>query len=127
MVDVGPPQPRLLDDVLGVGGGAEHLVGDGEQQAAVARERVLAHADVAYPAEGCASGSAHALENPWDSIPSAVLPLAAHVRERDPGRELHQGRRTELLEQPGRQLVGDPRGRLGHRLGVLHDVTLERA
>src|SRR5918995_6119380 len=49
MVDVRPPQPRLLDDVLGVGRGAEHLVGDGEQQAAVARERVFVHADVAYP------------------------------------------------------------------------------
>ena len=36
-----PPQPGLLDDVLGVGGGAEHLVGDREEQAAVGDERVV--------------------------------------------------------------------------------------
>ena len=52
--------------------------------------------------------------------------LSGHVRGRDNGRELHQRRRTELLEQPSGQLVSDPRGRLGHRLGVLHDVTLQR-
>ena len=31
----------------------------------------------AYPADGCASGSGQALENPWASIPSAVLHLVA--------------------------------------------------
>ena len=41
VVDVRPPQPGLLDDVLGVGGRAEHLVGDGEEQAAVGDERVV--------------------------------------------------------------------------------------
>ena len=41
VVDVRPSQPRLLDDVLGVGRGAEHLVGDREQQAAVEGEVVL--------------------------------------------------------------------------------------
>src|SRR5262249_16655413 len=75
VVDLGPAQPRLLDDVLGVGGRAEHLVGDGEQQAAVASERVVAHAEVADPAEGCASGTVHAFENHWASLPSAVLRL----------------------------------------------------
>src|SRR5215203_7516527 len=39
-VDVGPPQPGLLDHVLGVSRRAEHLVGDGEEQAAVGEERV---------------------------------------------------------------------------------------
>ena len=51
VVDVGPPQPCLLDDVLGVGGRPEHLVGDGEQQAAVGANAV-AHAEVAYLADG---------------------------------------------------------------------------
>ncbi len=41
VVDVGPSQPRLLDDVFGVSGGAEHLVGDGEEQAAMGDERIL--------------------------------------------------------------------------------------
>ena len=81
---------------------------------------------VAYPAEGCASGSVHALENPCDSIPIAVLHLVVRFANPTDGRELHHGRRAELLEQPGGQLVGDPRRRLAHRLGVLHDVTLER-
>ncbi|EOD70613.1 hypothetical protein H480_00135 [Amycolatopsis vancoresmycina DSM 44592] len=37
-VHVHPPQPRLLQDVFGVGGRAEQLVGDGEQQVAAAEE-----------------------------------------------------------------------------------------
>jgi hypothetical protein len=41
----------------------------------VAGERLLAHADVTYRAEGCASGRSHAEENPWASMPSAVLHL----------------------------------------------------
>ena len=39
-IDARPPQPGLLQDVLGVGGRAEHLVGDGEQQVAVGDERL---------------------------------------------------------------------------------------
>jgi hypothetical protein len=35
-----PAQPGLLQDVLRVGGGAEHLVGNGEQQVAVGEERL---------------------------------------------------------------------------------------
>ena len=31
--------------------------------------------DVPEPAERCANGTLHALENPWDSMPTAVLPL----------------------------------------------------
>src|SRR5439155_11584936 len=52
-----------------------HLVGHSEQQAAVAAERVVAHAEMAVLAEGCASGTLHTLENPCDSIPNAVLAL----------------------------------------------------
>src|SRR5262249_9034395 len=51
------------------------LIGDRKQQAAMPREGILAHAEVAYPAERCASGSAQTLENPWASIPIAVLHL----------------------------------------------------
>ena len=40
VADVRPPQPGLLQDVLGVGRGIEHLVGDGEEQAAVLDERL---------------------------------------------------------------------------------------
>ena len=39
-IDVRPAQPGLLQDVLRVGGRAEHLVGDGEQQVAVGDERL---------------------------------------------------------------------------------------
>ncbi len=39
-VHAGPLQPGLLDDVLGVGGRAEQLVGDGEEQGAVGDERL---------------------------------------------------------------------------------------
>src|SRR5207253_10418068 len=73
VVDGGPPQPRLLHHVLGVGGGAEHLVGDGEQKPAVPRERVIAHAEAAYPRDACANGTAHESEKPCDSMPSAVF------------------------------------------------------
>ena len=45
VVDVGPAQPRVLDDVVGVRGAAEQLVGDGEEQRAEVvehlRRRVL--------------------------------------------------------------------------------------
>src|ERR687898_2921710 len=68
-VDIGPPQPGLLDHVLGVGGRAEHLVSDGEQQAAVGDERVVGHV-----VEGTASGfRSQAAENSCDSMPNAVL------------------------------------------------------
>ena len=40
VVDLGPAQPGLLQHVLGVGGRAEHLVGDREQQVPVRDERV---------------------------------------------------------------------------------------
>src|SRR5215203_4329446 len=74
-VDVGPPQPGLLDHVLGVGSRAEHLVGDGEQQAAVGDERVVGHV-----VEGTASGfRSHASAKPSDSMPSATLPLVVKL------------------------------------------------
>ena len=56
-VDVSPLQPGLLDHVLGIGGGAEHLVGDGEEQAAVGDERVVGHV-VADTASGFRSQAA---------------------------------------------------------------------
>jgi hypothetical protein len=37
-VDLHPPQPGFLQDVLGVDSRSEHLVGDGEQQVAVGDE-----------------------------------------------------------------------------------------
>src|SRR5690606_2666490 len=43
LVDRRPPQPRLLDDVLGVRRGPEHLVGDREEQPPVPVEGVGAH------------------------------------------------------------------------------------
>ena len=49
LVDVGPPQPGLLQHVLRVGRRPEHLVGDREQQAAMGDERVLGHAVDATP------------------------------------------------------------------------------
>ncbi len=49
VVDVGPPEPGLLQYVLGVGRRAEHLVGDREQEAAMDDERVLGHAVDATP------------------------------------------------------------------------------
>src|SRR5215211_6747026 len=81
-LDVGPPQPGLLDHVLCVGRGAEHLVDDGEQQAAVGDERVVAHEADATP--GCAVGTAsgfrsHASAKPSDSMPSATLPLVVKL------------------------------------------------
>src|SRR3546814_13717555 len=58
---------------------AEHLVRDGEQQAAVLGERLRSHADAAYLTGRSASGILHTLESPSDSIPSAVLVLAARL------------------------------------------------
>ena len=45
VTEVVPSQPGVLDHVLSVGGGAEHLVGHREQQAPVDQHRVPAHAD----------------------------------------------------------------------------------
>src|SRR5580658_878049 len=69
LVHASPPQPGLLYDILGVGRRAEHLVGNGEQQAAVGDERIVGHA-----VEGTASGlRSQAAENSCDSMPIAVL------------------------------------------------------
>jgi hypothetical protein len=43
----------------------------------VAGERVLVHAEAAYPAEGCTSGGVHVFEKRCDSMPIAMLPLVA--------------------------------------------------
>src|SRR5438093_11738913 len=54
-------------------------IGDSDQQAAMTREGLLAHADVASPRAGWASGTLQALENPWTSIPNAVLDLVVRL------------------------------------------------
>jgi hypothetical protein len=59
LVDVGPPQPGFLHHVLGVGGRAEQLVGDGEEQAAVGDERVVGHAVEATACDTRAGYSCH--------------------------------------------------------------------
>jgi hypothetical protein len=66
VVDICPPQPRLLEHVFCVGRRPEHLVGDGEQQAAMGDERVLGHTVDATPefAGRGASGTSHAEEKP---------------------------------------------------------------
>src|SRR5690606_1901187 len=74
VIDICPPQPRLLDHVLGVRGRTEHLVGDGEQQAAVCDERVVAHATSSTFVEGDAiGGTPQASDKPCSRIPKAVL------------------------------------------------------
>src|SRR5690606_6369888 len=88
-----PAQPRLLHDVLGVGRRAQHLVGDGEQQAAVPCERVLGHATPAYPLERSARGRSQTAEKPWEAMPIAMCllalrfaqPIAAVSSTRAPG------------------------------------------
>lgn len=85
VVDVGPLQPALLDDVLRVGRRAEHLVGDGEEQTATSFELLgaarSAHDCEATPpadVDGSASGrSPHASANPCD--PNG--PIAMFIRE----------------------------------------------
>ena len=87
----------------------------------------VAHAEVAYPAERCANGSLHTLENPCDSIPSAMFDSRRHVGERRPtavSSTIAAGRAASSSRAD--MLVGDPRRRLAHRLGVLHHVALER-
>ena len=73
MVDVGPLQPALLDDVLRVGRRAEQLVGDGEEQTAgapnssVLLECSCREATAPADVEGSASGrSPHASAKPCD-------------------------------------------------------------
>src|SRR5215216_2556784 len=69
-------------EILGVCSRAEHLVGDGEQQAAVGDERVVSHEADATPgrAVGAASGfRSHASAKPSDSMPSATLPLVVKL------------------------------------------------
>ncbi len=83
-----PLEPRVLDDVLGVGRGPEHLVGHGEEQAAVSGERVTGpglrgvHAHETEGTFGTAfegadrGASPHASANSSEPIPSAMLPRA---------------------------------------------------
>src|SRR5690606_23918396 len=73
LAERGPPQPGLLHDVLGVGDRAEHLVGDGEQQAAVGDEGLLAHPVDATP-RSASGGIPQAAAKPSDSMPRATLP-----------------------------------------------------
>ena len=75
LIDIGPTQPGLLHDVLGVGRGTEHLVGDREEQATVRDERVVDHA-----LEATASGlRSQAAENSCDSMPMATLERAMRL------------------------------------------------
>ena len=55
-IDVGPPQPGLLHHVLGVDRRSEHLVGNGEEEAAVGDERV-GHWAEARCVDGSARGA----------------------------------------------------------------------
>src|SRR5262249_46364132 len=73
--------PRLLDDVLGVGRRAEHLVGDGEEQAAVGDERVGAGAHDAdgTPVRSASGASPQAAAKPSDSMPRATLPRGVRL------------------------------------------------
>src|SRR5690606_9337046 len=69
LIHLRPPQPGLLHHVLGVRGRAEHLVRDGEQQAAVGQERVVAHT-----VDATASGvRSQAAAKPCDPMPKAIL------------------------------------------------------
>ena len=75
LIHAGPPQPGLLDDVLGISGRAEHFVGDGEEQPAVGDEGIVGHA-----VEATASGlRSQAAEIPCDSIPKAVFERAMRL------------------------------------------------
>ena len=71
-IDARPPQPGLLQDVLRVGGRAEHLVGDGEQQVAVGEERLGGgvRAVVLAPAPAAIFGRGAATCRPWVSSSS---------------------------------------------------------
>src|SRR6266511_3901119 len=76
LIDVGPPQPGLLEHVFRIGRRPEHLVGDREQQAAVGDERVLGHTvdTTRELSRDCrrAESRTHR-EKPCDVMPSAVL------------------------------------------------------
>ena len=103
--DIGPPQPGLLADVLGVGRRAEHLVGDGEEQAAVGDERVVGHA-----VEATASGlRSHAAANSCDSMPNAVLERVSSADLFGPKPKPRAGSGAAARSGAG-LLVGSPRG-----------------
>jgi hypothetical protein len=83
LVDAGPPEPGPLHDVLGVGRGAEHLVGNGEERAAVGDERVSAHGVETTGLVGVASGcSPHAAAYSSEWMPRATLARAARPTSR---------------------------------------------
>ncbi len=74
-IDARPPQPGLLQDVLRVGGRAEHLVGDGEQQVAVGDERLgsAVHVVATSGRFGCVRCSLAAV------VHSRLLPVASRL------------------------------------------------
>ena len=90
-VDLDPPQPGLLEDVLGVGRRSEHLVGDGEEQVAVGDESlgrrvggVVAHLSTSSPSrrpvQRTSASSRLACNSSWR------LPSVAHAgTKNEPG------------------------------------------
>jgi hypothetical protein len=84
-VDADPPHPGLLQDVLRVGGRAEHLVGDGEQQVVVGEERLGGgvHGTATSERLGCVHCSLAALAHRW--LPP-VRPRLCHTQDAGPHR-----------------------------------------
>ena len=73
VAQVRPPQPGLLHDVLGVGRGAEHLVRDREEQAAVGDEGSSVMPATLRGSARASGGRPHDAAKPSDSMPRAML------------------------------------------------------
>ncbi len=121
-VHADPPQPRLLQHVLGVGGRAEHLVGDGEQQFGC---RTKTSVDSAFMEAPCVVG-VHGDTGPTDICGRGFQVEIVTNRLRG---ALDPGRVRRLAAAPGRVrggagVPGRPRHRRARRQAGTRHVLL---
>ena len=124
-----PAQPtdgRVLDDVLRVGGAAQHAIGDAEQE----RAPLLECGGVGLESQATASaptariGYLAVVREPLAAKTEPRIEAGPEVLQGDPGGELDELRVTEVGPDAGGQLSGDL-GRAARRhLGVLEDHPL---
>ena len=126
LADRVPADPRLLHDVLRLGGGAEHLVGDREEQSAVRDERVHGHDPTAVRASTASGAETAGVREAVGLDAERDVGAGREVGERDHRGQLEHAGVAELGAQRLDHLVGHRRLGLGHRLGVREHVALQR-
>ena len=115
-----PAQPGVLDDVLGVGDAAEHLVGHAEQQPPVPVE-----GGVVGGASRRAAGISQRSLKPWLVRPRALLNRDRTFSTATIMVSSTSAASSRCRRRLGDHLVGHRRRRRRDGLGVGHDLALQ--